>query len=78
MKDQTIQDARASPREILVPLNSAYCPSKISSFNSQPEDNERYLNNTLEGNYLSSFLTEFTIGHIVFRTNPEWSVLSDF
>jgi hypothetical protein len=78
MKDQTIQDARASPREIPVPSNSAYCSSKFSSFNSQPEDNERYLNNTLEGNYLSSFLIEFTVGHIVFRTNSEWSVLSHF
>jgi hypothetical protein len=78
MNEQTIQDARASPRGIPVPSNSVYCSSKFRSSNSQPQDNECYLNNTLEGNYLSSFLIEFIVGYFVYRTNPGWSVLSDF
>jgi hypothetical protein len=58
MNDPTIQDARASPREIPVHSKSIYCSSKFPSSNSQPQDNECYLSKTHEGNCLFSTFSD--------------------
>jgi hypothetical protein len=80
MNDPTIQDARASPREIPVPSNYVYCSSKFPSSNSQPQDNECYISNRLEGNCIFLlFMVEFTIGNIFCSVTIKCGVyLSDF